>query len=143
MVVFKPEDMIRFNLGVSMHSILVTDCVVPRTTIELVYVVPPFSSGTSWVLCNPDLIDRKIMGHTSPNHGKHADAPLPDQDSPENEGKMDSGWEKCPCCESVNPKGFTACFNCRVMFTFEPLAEVSKVARRIVGKGENAGSSEL
>ena len=52
---------------------------------------------------------------------------------------MDCGWRKCPCCESANPKGFTACLNCRVMFTFEPIAKVSKVARRIVGKGENAG----
>ena len=53
---------------------------------------------------------------------------------------MDCGWRKCPCCESVNPKGFTACPNCRVIFTFEPITEVSKVARRIVGKGEDAGS---
>ena len=72
---------------------------------------------------------------------KNADAHPPDQDIPENEGQMDRGWRQCPCCESVNPKGFTACLNCRVMFTFEPSTEVSKVARRIVGKGENAGST--
>ena len=125
-----------------MNAILVTDCVVPWTTIELVHVVPPINSGRSWVLYNPDLFNRKIMGHTPPSHGKSADAHPPDQDIPENEGQMDCGWRKCPpCCESVNPKGFPACLNCRAMFTFEPITEVSKVARRIVKKGEDAGST--
>ena len=49
-IILKPEDMIRFNLRKSMNTILVTDCVVPWTTIELVYVVPPINSGRSWVL---------------------------------------------------------------------------------------------
>ena len=141
-IIFKPEGLIKkFNLRLSMNAILVTDCVVPWTTIELVYVVPPINSGRSWVLYNPDLINRTIMGHTPPSHGKNADARPPDQDIPQNVGQMDCGWGKCPCCKSVNPKGFTACFNCRVMFTFEPITEVSKVARRIVGKGEDASST--
>ena len=93
------------------------------------------------MLYNPDLIDRKILGHTSPNHGKNADAPLSEQDVPENAGHVGCGWRKSPKCKSVNPKGFTACLNCRVLFTFEPIAKVSKVARRIGGKGESAGSS--
>ena len=140
-IIFKPEEMIRYHLGLSMNAILVTNGVVPWTTIELVYVVPPINSGKPWVLYNPDLIDRKIMGHTSPNHGRNADAPLSEQDIPGNEGHVDCGWWKCPNCKAVNPKGFTACLSCRVLFTFEPIAEVSKVARRIVGKGGNAGSS--
>ena len=64
----------------------------------------------------------------------------PIRTSPKTRVKWIVGGE-CPCCESVNPKGFAACFNCRVMFTFGPITEVSKVARRIVGKGENAGST--
>ena len=48
--IFKPEELIRFNLRLSMNASLVTDCVVPWTTIELVYVVPPINSGRSWVL---------------------------------------------------------------------------------------------
>ena len=93
------------------------------------------------MLYNPDLIDRKIQGHTSPNHGKNADAPLSEQDVPENAGHEDCGWRKCPNCKPVNPKGFTSCLNCRVLFPFEPVAKVSEVARRVGGKGENAGSS--
>ena len=113
-IIFKPEELIKFNLRLSMNAILVTDCAVPWTTIELVYVAPPVNSGRSWVLYKPDLINRKIMGHTPPSHGTNADAHPPDQDIPENEGQMDCGWRKCPCCESVNPKGLTACPNCRV-----------------------------
>ena len=140
MVIFKPEEMIRYRLRLSMNATLVTNSVVPWTSIELVYVVPPINSGKPRVLYNPGLIGRKIMGHTSPNHGRNADAPLSEQDTPGNEGHVDCGWRKCPKCKAVNPTGFTACLNCRVLFTFEPIAEVSKVARRIVGKGENAGS---
>ena len=36
MVVFKPEDMLRYNLGLSMNAIVVTNCNIPWTTIELV-----------------------------------------------------------------------------------------------------------
>ena len=140
-IIFNPEKLIKYNLRLSMDAILVTDCILPWTTIELVYVVPPINSGRSWVLYNPDLIGRKIMGHTSPSHGKYADARPSDQDIPQSSGHLDCGWSRCPCCKSVNPKGFTACLNCRVMFTFDPITEVSKVTRRIVGNGEDAGST--
>ena len=81
------------------------------------------------------------MGHTPPSHGKYADARPSDQEIPQSSGHIGCGWRKCPCCKSVNPKGFTACLNCRVMFTFDPITEVSTVARRIVRKGEDAGST--
>ena len=142
MIIFRPEEVIKkYNLRLSMNAVLVTDCVLPLTTIELAYVVPPTNSGRSWVLYNPDLIGRKIMGHTPPSHGKYADARPSDQDIPQGSGHIGCGWRKCPCCKSVNPKGFTACLNCRVMFTFDPITEVSKVVRRTVDKGEDAGST--
>ena len=97
-IIFKPEELIKkYNLMLSMNAILVTDCVVPWTTIELVYVVPPINSGRSWVLYNPDLINRTIMGHTPPSHGKNAGARPSDQDIPQSSGHMDCGWRKCSC----------------------------------------------
>ena len=69
-IVFKPKAMLRYNIGLSLNAIVVTSCNIPWTTIELVYVVPPVHSGELWVLYNPDLIDRKIQGHTSPNNDK-------------------------------------------------------------------------
>ena len=140
-IIFNPEKLINHDLRLSMNAILVTDSNLPWTTIDLVYVVPPINSGKSWVLYNPDLIGRKIMGHTAPSHGKYADACPSDQDIPQSLGDLDCGWSECPCCKSLNPEGFTACLNCRVKFSFEPIAEVSKVARRTVGKSENAGST--
>ena len=71
-IVFKPEELNKFNLRLAMNAILVTDCVVPWTATELVYVVRPINSGRSWALYNPDLIIRNIMGHTPPSHGKNA-----------------------------------------------------------------------
>ena len=139
-IIVKPEVVLHLNLRVSMDAILVSDSVVPWTAIELIYVVPPIFAGESWVLYNPDLRERKIMGYTAPTHGKRADDRQPDQTVPGNEGLTDCGWRTCPCCKSINPKGFTACLDCRVMFTFDAISEVSRVTQRSVGKGENAGS---
>ena len=50
--------MVNLDLKMSMNAILVTDCIVPWTAIELVYVVPPINSGRSWVLYKPDLRDK-------------------------------------------------------------------------------------
>ena len=36
--------------------------------------------------------------------------------------------------------GFTSCFSCRVWFTFEPIAKLSKVALKFDGRGNNAGA---
>ena len=124
-----------------MNAILVTDANLPWTTIDLVYVVPPANSGKAWVLYNPDLIGRKIMGHTAPSHGEYANALPSDKDIPQSSVGHECGWSECPCCKSLNPKGFTSCPNCRVKFSFEPIAEVSKVARRTGEKSENAGSA--
>ena len=44
-IILKPEVMVDLDLGMSMNAILATDCVVPWTAIELVYVVPPINSG--------------------------------------------------------------------------------------------------
>ena len=140
-IIFNPEKLINHGLRLSMNAILVTDSHLPWTTIDLVYAVPPINSGKSWVLYNPDLIGRKIMGYTAPSHGKYADARPSDQDIPQSSVGHDCGWSECPCCKSLNPKGFTSCLNCRVKFSFEPIAEVSKVARRTGGKSEKAGST--
>ena len=52
-----------------------------------------------------------------------------------------AGWSECPNCKSLNPNGFTSCPNCRVKFSFDHIAEVSKVARRSDKKSEIAGSA--
>ena len=81
------------------------------------------------------------MGYTAPSHGDYANGLPSDQDIPQRSVGLDCGWSECPCCKSLSPKGFTSCLNCRVKFSFEPIAEVSKVARRTGEKSENAGST--
>ena len=98
MIVFKPEAMLRYNIGLSLSAIVVTSCNIPWTTIELIYVNPPVHSGEQWVLYNPDLIDRKIQGHTSPITGKNVDSPVAEQEVPAHSGHDDCGWKKCPNC---------------------------------------------
>ena len=75
-MIFNPEKLIDHDLRLSMNAILVTDSNLPWTTVDLVYVVPPINSGKSWVLYSPDLIGRKIMGHTAPSHGKYMPVPV-------------------------------------------------------------------
>ena len=140
-IIFDTEKLVNHDLRLSMNAILVTDAHLPWTTIDLVYVVPPVNSGKAWVLYNPDLIGRRIMGYTAPSHGEYANAIPSDQDIPQSSVGLGCGWSECPCCKSPNPKGFTSCPNCRVKFSFEPIAEVSKVARRTGEKSENAGST--
>ena len=138
-IVFKPEAMLKYNMGLSQNAILATSCNIPWTTIELIYVIPPAYSGHPWVLYSPGLIDRKIQGHTSATTGNNVDSPAAGQEVLAQSSTGDCGWRKCPNCKAVNPKGFTSCFSCRVWFTFEPIAKLSKVALRFDGKGDNAG----
>ena len=135
--------MLRYNIGLSLNAIVVTSFDIPWTTVELIYVIPPVHSGEQWVLYNPDLIDREIQGHTSPTTGKNVDSHVAEQEVPAHSGRDDCGWRKCPNCKAFNPKGFTSCLNCRVCFTFEPIMKVNKVAQRVGGKGDNAGTSPV
>ena len=107
MVVFEPEAMLKYNMGLSQNAILVTSCNIPWTTVELIYVIPPAYSGHPWVLYSFDLNDRKILGHTSPTTGNNVDSPFADQEVPAHSSTGECGWRKCPICEAANPKGFT------------------------------------
>ena len=93
-IVFKPQAMLKYNLGLSQDAILVTSSNIPWTTIDLVYVIPPDRSGDPWVLYSPDLIDRKIQGHTSPTIGNNVDSPSADQEVLAHSGTGDCGWRK-------------------------------------------------
>ena len=140
-IAFNTEKLIKYDLGMSMGAILVTDAHLPWSTIDLVYVIPPAISGQAWVLYNPNLIGKTITGHTPPSHSGYASALRSNKDVPQGSGSNGCGWSECPCCKSLNPDGFASCLNCRVKFPFDHIAEVSKVAQRSGEKSGSAGSA--
>lgn len=139
-IVFKSEEMLRYHLSLSQNAILVTKDTVPSDVIDIVYVVPPTGAGNAWVLYRPDLKSKPIMGHTAPSHGKSAFAPTRVQEFPRS---STCGWRACPNCRAANPKGFTACLHCRVLFTFDEVDKVGKVANnRAVAEQQRAAVSK-
>ena len=111
-IIFRPEAMVPYNLGLSQNAILVTSANIPWKAIDLVYVNPADRSGGKWVLHNPDLIDRKIQGHTSSTTGYNADISGNDQVMLGYSVTGDCGWRRCPKCRAFNQKGSTSCLNC-------------------------------
>ena len=96
----------------------------------MVYVVPPINSGKPWVLYNPDLVDRS-WNTLPPIMAKMLMLHCPNRTFLATKAMWTAGGGSVlRNCKAVNPKGFTACLNCRVLFTFEPIAEVSKDWRK-------------
>ena len=140
-IIFNKEKLMKYDLQMSMSAVLVTDANLPWTTIDLIYVIPPINSGQAWVLYDPDYIDKTITGNTAPSSSEHAKTRQSKRDATLMQGQYGCGLNACTCCESLNPEGFTSCLNCRVKFSFDEIAEVSKVARGSGKKSGNAGSA--
>ena len=120
MIVFKPEAMLRYNIGLSLNAIVVTSCNIPWTTFELIYVIPPVHSGDQWVLYTPDLIGR--FRDTLFLQLTMSILLWPNRRCLRTLLTMIVVGGNVPTVrKAVNPKGFTSCLNCRVRVTFEPI----------------------